>query len=381
MAMSHPVIEALFEQLEVALRQDAAKSLFTDGDPVYIYGAGNVGKDVFRLLTGRGIRVVAFLDRNAKPGSVWEKTPVLLPDDPVISPSERKQGHVVIGIFNRETEIPPIRKLLQSLGYERVTSFLDLHSQFASELGDHFWLTSRGFYRDQKEQIAAGYELWSDEASRELYAAVLKFRFSKDYAALPVPSLEDQYFPVGLPSWPGPIRFVDCGAYDGDTLRELFDRQFQIEAIAAFEPDPINFQKLAQSAESRVANTAATICLFPCGVSTATIQIRFSSGKGSSSCASEKGDTVIQCVALDEALAAFRPNVIKMDIEGAEYDAMLGARRTIERHRPSLAISVYHRAEHLWTIPLLAQTWLKGGRHYLRAHAHNAFELIYYWIP
>lgn len=378
--MSHPVIETLFEQLEVALRHPA-KPLFVDEVPVYIYGAGNVGKDVFRLLTGRGIRVAAFLDRNAKPGSFWQEIPILVPDDPAISVSERKRGHVVIGIFNYEAEIPPIRRLLLSLGYERVTSFLDLHDQFASELGDRYWLTSRGFYRDQKEQITAGYELWSDDESRALYAAVLRFRFSKDYTALPAPDFGDQYFPTGLPPWPSPIRFVDCGAYDGDTLRQLIDRQLPIEAIAAFEPDPLNFQKLAQSAGSLASNTSTTVCLFPCGVSSATAQIRFSSGMGTSSCASENGDTMIQCVALDEALAAFRPNVVKMDIEGAEYDALLGARRTIEHHRPGLAICVYHRPEHLWNIPLLAKTWLKGGHHYLRVHTHNTFELIYYWIP
>jgi FkbM family methyltransferase len=379
--MSAPVIETLFEQLEVSLREDAARPAFEEEGPVYIYGAGNVGKDVFRLLTGRGIPVAAFLDRNAKPGSVWQEIPILLPDDPGIPPSERKRGRVVIGIFNRETEMPPIQKLLQSLGYERVTSFLDLHDPFASELGDRFWLTSRRFYPDQKEPVAAAYELLSDEASREIYSAVLRFRLAKDYAALPAPSFEDQYFPTGLPPWPSPVRFVDCGAYDGDTLRQLFDRQFQIEAISAFEPDPVNFEKLAQCVSSRASSMAATACLFPCGVSSATTQIRFSSGQGSSSCASEKGDTVIQCVALDEALAGFRPNMIKMDIEGAEYEAMLGARRMIERHRPGLAISVYHRPEHLWSIPLLAQAWLKGGHHYLRAHAYNGFELIYYWMP
>jgi FkbM family methyltransferase len=379
--MPPPVIESLFEQLEASLQEDAAKPLFADESPVYIYGAGNVGKDVFRLLTNRGVRVAAFLDRTAKPGSVWQETPVLIPDDPVISPSERKRSHVVIGIFNRESEIPPIIKFLKSLGHERVISFLDLHDPFSAELGDRFWLTSRRFYRAQKKPITAGYELLSDETSRELYAAVLKFRFAKDYTALPAPNLEDQYFPTGLAPWPSPIRFVDCGAYDGDTLRQLLDRQLQIEAIAAFEPDPVNFKKLAQSVHSRVSNMAAMVCLFPCGVSSATTQIRFSSGRGSSSCAAENGDTVIQCVTLDEALAAFRPNVIKMDIEGAEDEAMLGARRTIERHRPGLAISVYHRPEHLWTIPLLAQAWLKGGHHYLRAHAYNGFELIYYWMP
>jgi FkbM family methyltransferase len=379
--MLHPVIETLFEELEAALREVPTRSLFTDEVPVYIYGAGNVGKDVFRLLSGRGIRVAAFLDRSAKPGSVWQEIPILVPDDAIISPSERKRSYVVIGIFNAETEFPPIRKFLESLGYERVTSFLDLHDRFASELGDRFWLTSRGFYRDQKKPITAGYELWSDNASRELYAAILKFRFLKDDAALPAPNSKDQYFPTGLPPWPSPIRFVDCGAYNGDTLQQLLDRQFQIEAIAAFEPDPINFQRLAQFSGSRLSNPAVITCLFPCGVSSTTTQIRFSSGKGVGSCASDNGDSMIQCVALDEALTSFRPNLIKMDIEGAEYEAMLGARRTIERHRPGLAICLYHRPEHLWTIPLLAKAWLKGGYHCLRAHAHNGFELVYYWFP
>jgi FkbM family methyltransferase len=174
---------------------------------------------------------------------------------------------------------------------------------------------------------------------------------------------------------------VDCGAFDGDTLRQVIDKKLAIEAIAAFEPDPTSYLKLAQSADALLVNSAATVSLFPCGVSSTTSQIRFSSGKGTSSCVSDDGDTVIQCVALDDALAAFHPNVIKMDIEGAEYDAMLGARRLIERHRPGLAICLYHRPEHLWTIPLFAKACLKGGSHYLRSHAHNGFELVYYWLP
>jgi FkbM family methyltransferase len=379
--MTPPIIENLFGQLDTSLREDAARPLFAEKSPVYIYGAGNVGKDVCRLLTARGVRVVAFLDRNAKPGAAWEGTPILLPDDPAISHSEREQGHVVVGIFNRDVEIPPVQKLLGALGYGRVTTFLDLHSQFPTELGDRFWLTSRQFYPPRKDEIARGYELWSDDASRDLYEAVLKLRFFKDYSVLHAPNLTDQYFPTGLAAWPEPIRLVDCGAYDGDTLQQLVDRRLEMGAVAAFEPDPLNYQKLAQAAQAHFSDSTATVSLFPCGVSSKTSQIRFSSGQGSSSCVSDNGDIVIQCVALDEALPAFRPTLIKMDIEGAEVDALLGARRMIEKHRPGLALSVYHRADHLWTIPLLAQSWLKSGRHYLRAHAHSAFELIYYWMP
>jgi FkbM family methyltransferase len=378
--MISPVIDHLFEQLESSLRKEA-RPLFETEAPVYIYGAGNIGKDVCRLLRGQGLRVAGFLDRNAQPGGAWEGVSILLPDDPAISALERKRAHVVIGIFNFASEIPPIITLLDSLGFGRITTFLDLHDEFASDLGDRYWLTARSFYQDKKEQVAAGYELWSDETSRDLYASVLRFRFSKNYAVLPTPSPQDQYFPKGLPPWPNPVRFIDCGAFDGDTLRQLAEKGIPVEALAAFEPDPANFQKLARTTETQLGKLNATISLFPCGVSSATTQLRFSCGAGTSSAQSDAGDTTIQVVALDDALAGFRPNIIKMDIEGAEYDALRGARRIIEQNRPHLALCVYHVPEHLWTIPLLANEYVKDAKHYLRLHAYNGWELVYYLVP
>ena len=41
-----------------------------------------------------------------------------------------------------------------------------------------------------------------------------------------------------------------------------------------------------------------------------------------------------------------------MDIEGAELDALNGAKATIRKHLPKLAVCLYHVQEHLWEIPL-----------------------------
>ena len=357
---THP-IDALFKELRVSLEKAPRGSLFADGAPVWIYGAGNVGKDVFRVLTARGVEVRGFLDRQARPDSAWNGVPIRLPDDPAFQVSERGRAHVVIGIFNREVEIPPLVRLLGELRYGRVTTFLDLHDQLASELGDRFWLTSRSYYAGLESQIRAGYDLWADDASRDLYAAILKFRFAKDYEALPAPEPASQYFPPDLPPWPTPLRFVDCGAFDGDTLRQLAAENLPVEAVAAFEPDPANFTKLAQHVRANASANAESVCLFPCGVGASTSQVRFSSGQGEGSHASAAGDTVIQCVSIDEALPNFRPNLIKMDIEGAEDTALLGARRTIAEHRPGLAVCVYHRPAHLWQLPLLVHQLAGGG--------------------
>ena len=67
--MSHSIIETLFQELQASLESRSANPLFADGRPVLIYGAGNVGKDVFRILTQHGLSVTGFLDRQAKPGS------------------------------------------------------------------------------------------------------------------------------------------------------------------------------------------------------------------------------------------------------------------------------------------------------------------------
>jgi FkbM family methyltransferase len=368
--------------LRASLENQSSASLFADGAPVLIYGAGNVGKDVFRMLTQKGISVTGFLDRGAKPGSAWNGVPILTPDDPALSAAQRGRAHVVIGIFNAYVEVPPILTLLKSLGYGRVTSFLELHDHYASELGNRFWLTGRSYYSGLEQQASAGYELWSDDISRDIYARILRFRFTMDHEALPAPDGENQYFAKDLPPWPTPLRFVDCGAFDGDTLRQLVSKQSPVEAIAAFEPDQGNFVKLANCVRTNVSKLPETVCLFPCGVGSATAQFRFSSGGGAGSHASTTGDTVIQCVSLDEALPNFRPNLIKMDIEGAEYDALLGARHLIAQHRPGLAICLYHRPEHLWQLPLLVQQLTgTGGKYFLRSHCFNGFDFVLYWLP
>ena len=72
---------------------------------------------------------------------------------------------------------------------------------------------------------------------------------------------------------------------------------------------------------------------------------------------------------------------LKMDIEGAELDALHGAERTIRRTRPRLAICVYHRAEHLWEIPLFVRDLGLGYDFYLRSLGRYGFDVVMYAVP
>jgi FkbM family methyltransferase len=185
--------------------------------------------------------------------------------------------------------------------------------------------------------------------------------------------LDDQYMPVDLPRWVEPMRLIDCGAYDGDTLEALLGVGYRIEAVAAFEPDPKNYAKLA--ARPRDFNAVYV----PCGVSSTTKFVRFDAGHGISSRINESGgDSNIKCVTIDEVLPSFGPNLIKMDIEGAEPEALLGAERTLRCHRPGLAISLYHQPDHLWEIPLWLARLDLGYKMYIRGHRHCGYDMVLY---
>lgn len=346
------------------------------GSPVVIYGAGNAGRDVRRILTEQGSSVIGFLDRQAREGSSIDGLPVWSPDGDASWPSE---SMAVIAIFNPGVDVEPIRRKLERSGFARVYTFLDLHDAFADALGDRYWLTHRDRYLDWQPDATAHADGWADEESRHIYASLLRFRLSHDYADLPARSAGAQYFPEIPGRSQRPSRFIDCGAFDGDTLREL-SRMGGAEAVAAFEPDLSNYRKLAVAC--RNLPNLGEVTLFPCALAAEAGQARFEANGLAGSSLSDQGGDVVTCVALDEALATFRPTVVKMDIEGAEVEALAGARRMVQEHRPELVLCVYHRPEHLWQIPRLVRSWYGStARYYLRVHAHSGFDTVFYAIP
>lgn len=73
-------------------------------------------------------------------------------------------------------------------------------------------------------------------------------------------------------------------------------------------------------------------------------------------------------------------SLIKMDIEGAEMKALLGAKRVIQDSHPVLAICIYHSNDDLWQIPL----WIKDNfpeyKLYVRAHSDTGAEIVLYAV-
>lgn len=338
---------------------------------VLVYGARLAGQRVQDYLAGEGIEVSAFLDRDASLKSV-DGISVATASDWAAS-HDPASACVIIGLFNNYVDVGEVVTQLQQLGYARVVSLVEFVRHYPKGQPFRYWLVEPSYYQAHAERIARMRGQLADEASRELLDRIVDFRITGDYLQLPAPTPR-QYFPEDLPAWPQPLRFIDCGAYTGDTVEEMRTAGLTFEAVATFEPNLENYAVLVKSLSDLNAVN------FPCGVSDGNRRVGFDGALGAGGHLVESGEEMVTCVRMDDALPGFAPNLIKMDIEGEEPAALEGARAMLLEHRPSLAISIYHRAEHLWSILEQIEGYELGYRFYLRCHARSTFDTVLYAI-
>ena len=188
----------------------------------------------------------------------------------------------------------------------------------------------------------------------------------------------DQYFPADLIRLQSDEACVEAGAYIGDTLTDFVKRSGgRFGSIHCFELDAKNFKALQATASG--LPSAERIFLYPEGLWNEPMEITYSVEKSQSTigAGAEKG----RVVRLDDTIGNARVTFLKMDIEGAEPQALEGARQTILAHKPKLAICVYHHLKDLWEIPLFIKSLVPEYRIFLRHHTKLEYETVCYALP
>ena len=359
------------------LKNEYAKEvLFNKYLDFIIYGAGNAGKNVLKVLKANGRQVKYFVDVKAKVNDQIEGIPVITPDKAC---SQGKNACLIIGIFNGETNINEVINNIKKMSFAGVINFCEFYHIFPAELGNKFFLGTKDIIRKNKAIIIETQNLFEDEKSEKIYEQTILFRYTGDIKYCPKPEEgETQYFPSDIKGWNYPSKFVDCGAFTGDTLLSLHKKAGKIKSVMAFEPDPTNFEKLKNlSAKAHIADETI---LIPCGVYSENKQLNFSASNNGSSAINADGGFSIQTIALNDTIMGYKPDIIKMDIEGAEIEALKGSIKIIKKERPNLAICIYHTPEHLWQIPNLINNWNLGYKLYLRVFGYQSFELVLFAV-
>ncbi len=364
-----------FEEFELLCkhRKNATKHNLDKNKPTWIFGAGNFGCDLAKILIDENYNLLGFIETKPNlnqllglPVLAWEQLS-----------AENKEAQLAIGIFNRGMPLDGLQKLAEDSGFADIFMPWDIYEKFGKSLGWRFWLSEPKVIFNSLEAIKSTYDLLADDVSKKCFFDILSFRLGLNTNYASFSHSENQYFnQLTLSSLKEmQIVYVDCGAYNGDTLAEI-SKEVDILEAWLFEPDAQNFSDLVGKIKKMQINAS---CI-PCGVSDKYEILTFNGG-GEGGAISEMGSQRIFTVALDEILPVRKIDFLKLDIEGAEVSALKGSKQLIERSRPVIALSLYHLPKDLWELPALLDGFCKDYRYFIRQHCFNTFDSVLYAVP
>lgn len=170
--------------------------------------------------------------------------------------------------------------------------------------------------------------------------------------------------------------FVDGGSYDGMNGVELLQR-CPTARILSFEADRENLPKIEETFQQHQVKDYE---IFDVGLWSEETVLKFSANGTVGSMIDEDGSVSISCNSLDHLLAEEQVSFIKMDIEGAELEALKGAALMIQKHKPKLAISIYHKKEDILELPLYIKSLVPEYKLYLRHYTNVETDTVLYAI-
>lgn len=289
---------------------------------IVIFGSGMNGKSIAQSLKARGIMPVCYAD-NEK-----DKWGTLVEGIAVKCPAEIDFGNVdavVISPF-KQTIVDEMRKQLLELGVQ--------------------------------EETLLNYKDFS--------ASVLEW---------------DLYFDPDIIKIHEDEVFVDAGALNLETslrfMEECQKSYIQHYRIHAFELDCVSYGKCKNLLRNM---PDADIQLYNAGLWSEDTTLYFEeTGNAASRISKEKTGTSIKTVALDNCVSD-PVTFIKMDIEGAELEALKGSREILKRYRSRLAVSLYHKKEDLVEIPAYIKELVPEYKLYIRHYSNAGVETVLYAV-
>jgi FkbM family methyltransferase len=234
---------------------------------------------------------------------------------------------------------------------------------------------------DNSERLIKVENLLADKKSRETLLACIEYRVNGTAIPNHLFSEYDQYFVKGIIELLDEEVFIDAGAYTGDTLQQLLDtarmQKKRIKKIVAFEPDEDNYQMLSAFYGKRTH-----IILRKQGVADSNSNQYFISDGVTARVVSDKSiaNSLIETVSIDSVEECADATFIKMDIEGAEWEALHGAEGTIKRNRPKLAICIYHSDDDMLRLIEYIHGLVPEYKLYVRHHSRSEVETVLYAI-
>ncbi|MBQ6815877.1 MAG: FkbM family methyltransferase [Clostridia bacterium] len=330
--------------------------------PVVLYGTGNGADKILNELILRGITVSGVF---ASDGFVRNRT---FRGFPVLSYNNAKLkfGNMVVlvcfGSF-----LPEVINNIKLIASENETYAPDVP---VCEVSGVFDLE---YAAEHKEQLEKVYNLLADDTSKKVFENIILYKITGkiNYLLESETPKSEIYNILTLNSC---NVYLDLGAYNGDTVAEFLGYNNCPKKIIALEPDIKNFKKLVNNTKQYdFVNCINAAVGANCG------SVNFLARGGRNSKINSQGNNIPQ-ISVD-SLNLTGDIFIKMDIEGNESQAILGAEKTIKLFKPKMNIAAYHKNADMFELPLSVLKINPDYKVYLRHHPYlPAWDTNFYFI-
>jgi FkbM family methyltransferase len=378
--------ELLSESLASVSEREQTFASLVDGSfdgPIVLVGAGRLGVRVGQQLLRSRAQILAFADNDPRLyNTSREGLPVVSLGD-----AARRFGAdalFIVTIWNSDHSYVATERRLRSLGCQSITPWVPVAWAFGDALLPQYAAGLPSTVLAQRDDVLGQADVWADERSAEVYRQQVAWRLSGDFADLGGVD-PDQYFPADVVRPREDEVFVDCGAYVGDTLIDFIQWDPAFSGVHAFEPDAAGYASLLATVGRLAPKTRERIQVHQCATGSEHGDRLFAGdgagGRLVATTPAKDGLQEVETVRLDDVFEGERVTFIKMDIEGAERDALIGATRLLRDQGPLLAISAYHLQDDLWELTKLIGSLAPEHRLYLRPHKYDSFDCVLYAVP
>lgn len=330
---------------------------------ILLYGTGNGADKIIDELDRLGISLSGVF---ASDGFVRKRT---FHGFPVISYSEanEKFGDFIVLVSFGSSREEVISNII------RISKEHELYSVDVPVYGDSIF--NRSFCEAHKNDISKVRSCLSDEKSVQVFDNIINFKLSGNIDLLLECQTErDEAYKNILKLTDNEI-YMDLGAFNGDTVIEFLNHVSSYRKIYTAEPDKKNFKKLENNTR-HIEN----IRHFNCCISDCCGEILFSSDGGRNGNADKNG-TPVTSKTVDSILNGNEVTFIKFDVEGLESKAIEGAKQTIERYKPKMIVSCYHRSPDIFTLALKVLSLREDYKVYIRHNPYiPAWDTQFYFI-
>ena len=327
---------------------------------VLMYGMGNGADKIISYLEQYGVFVDDFFasDEFVR-GHFFHGKKVLK-----FSEARQKYDDFII-LLSFASSLPDVLEKFYNLDKD-----FDMYAPDVPVTGNNLFTES--FYNENIEKFTLARSLLADDESKRIFDEVVEYKLTAKISHLKN-AISDKSEILNNILHPDSYRIcADLGAYNGDTAKEMLSDFFYVEKIVCLEPDPRNFRKL-----SAFADEACKLEVYEAGAwSSDTVLKMDQSGNRNANVFNQVSSKLkdVNMRSLDSVLDGRKVDYIKFDVEGAEREALLGAKQSIVKYKPDMLISMYHRSEDMFDLPILVNSICPEYKLYLRR-----FEYVPAW--